>query len=62
MSSTAKERLQKLFTELDRTFAGVHPADVPEMIAELRRDLSNRNSGKRSSDFDKHTNPATTGR
>lgn len=62
MSSTAKARLQELFATLDRTFASVHPDDVPEMITEIRRDLSNRNSNKRSSGFDKHSNNATTSR
>lgn len=62
MSSTAKARLQELFTKLDQTFASVHRDDVPEMITEIRRDLSNRNSGKRSSGFDKHTNNATSSR
>jgi hypothetical protein len=62
MSSTAKARLQALFAELDSVFANVHRDDVPEMIAEIRRDLSNRNSGKRSGGFDKHSNSATSAR
>ncbi len=59
MSTTAKARLQTLFTQLDQLFASAHPADVPELIAEIRRDLSSRNSGQRRDAYDKHSNLAT---
>lgn len=59
MSSTAKERLQRVFDLLDETFAKVHPQDVPELITELRKDLSSRNSGRRRDSYDTHSNPAT---
>jgi len=59
MSTTAKARLQNLYTTLDSLFATVHPTDVPEMIAELRRDLTNRNNATRRSGYDRHTIAAT---
>lgn len=59
MSSTAKAKLQHVFTVLDETFAKVHPQDVPELIKELRKDLNSRNSGTRRDAYDKHSNAAT---
>jgi ABC-type lipopolysaccharide export system ATPase subunit len=59
MSSTAKAKLQHVFAVLDETFAKVHPQDVPELIKELRKDLSSRNSGTRREAYDKHSNAAT---
>lgn len=59
MSSTAKTKLQALFTTLDETFAKVHPDDVPEMITEIRRDLATRKAGRASGYDTKHLNAAT---
>jgi len=59
MSSTAKARLQHVFNVLDELFAKVHRDDVPELITELRKDLSSRNSAKNRLAYDPHQNAAT---
>jgi len=48
MSSTSKQRLQPVLDSLDQLFAKAHPADVPELVAELREHLSRLRSASQS--------------
>lgn len=59
MSSTSKARLQAIFDHMDLLFSRAHPADVEEIVKELRSDISRRASAARAPGYDKHSNVAT---
>lgn len=59
MSQTSKARVQALLPHLEAVFTHAHPADVAEIVDEIRGHLTRLKSAANQAAYGKHANRAT---